>query len=114
MSINTTSIVGRVGQDCETRYFESGSVVSKFTVAVRGSSKDSEPCWVNVETWGKTAEIAGQYVRKGSLVGITGSLKFEHWSDRTTGAQRKKLVLKCEELDLLGSKADNQQQSESF
>ncbi|MBO0350855.1 single-stranded DNA-binding protein [Phormidium pseudopriestleyi FRX01] len=59
--------------------------------------------------WGKTAEIAAQYVRKGSLIGVTGSLKFEYWNDRSTGVQRSKPVISVDRLDLLGSKQDNEQ-----
>lgn len=114
MSINTASIVGRVGQEPDVRYFESGTVVCKITVAVPGQKKEAPPNWFNVELWGKTAEVAAQYVKKGSLVGITGSLKFEHWNDRTTGAQRSKMVVKGDRLDLLGSKSDNQQPQEQF
>lgn len=56
--------------------------------------------------WGKTAEIAANYVRKGSLIGVQGSLKFDTWSDRTTGVNRSSPVIRVDRLDLLGSKQD--------
>lgn len=59
-----------------------------------------------MELWGKTAEVAANYVRKGSLIGVQGSLKIETWSDRATGANRSKPVIKVERMDLLGSKRD--------
>jgi single-strand DNA-binding protein len=61
-----------------------------------------------LELWGKTAEIAASYVRKGSLLGVQGALKIETWSDRTTGVNRSKPVIRVDRLDLLGSKRDNE------
>jgi len=109
MTLNVVTLVGRAGRDPDVRYFESGSVVCNFTLAVDRRTRNSEePDWFNLEIWGKTAEIAANYVRKGSLIGITGSLKFEYWQDRATGANRSKPVIRVDRLDLLGSKRDNE------
>ena len=108
MNLNVVNLVGRAGGDPDVRYFESGSVKCSLTMAVnRPTSKNDQPDWFNLEIWGKTAEIAANYVRKGSLIGIQGSLKIETWSDRNTGANRSKPVIKVERLNLLGSKRDN-------
>ncbi len=56
--------------------------------------------------WGKTAEVAANYVRKGSLIGIQGSLKLDRWSDRSTGVERSSPIISVSRLDLLGSKRD--------
>jgi single-strand DNA-binding protein len=107
MTLNVVTLVGRAGIDPEVKYFESGSVVCNVTLAVNRRSRNSDkPDWFNLEMWGKTAEVAGNYVRKGSLIGVTGSLKFDYWQDRSTGAQRSKPVIKVDRLDLLGSKQD--------
>jgi len=107
MSINIVTLVGRVGGDPDIKYFESGTVKCKLTLAVnRRSRKDDKPDWFNLELWGKTAEVAGNYVRKGSLIGVKGSLKFDTWSDRQTGAERSAPVIQVDQLDLLGSKRD--------
>ncbi|MBV8883144.1 MAG: single-stranded DNA-binding protein [Chroococcidiopsidaceae cyanobacterium CP_BM_RX_35] len=107
MSLNIVTLVGRVGGDPEAKYFESGSVVCNMTLAVNRRTRDNDqPDWFNLELWGKTAEIAANYVRKGSLIGVTGSLKFEYWQDRNTGANRSKPVIRVERLELLGSKRD--------
>ncbi|TVQ47238.1 MAG: single-stranded DNA-binding protein [Gloeocapsa sp. DLM2.Bin57] len=108
MGLNIVNIVGRAGMDPEIRYFESGSVKCRLTMAVnRPTSKDDEPDWFNLEIWGKTAEIAGNYVRKGSLIGVQGALKIETWSDRNTGEPRSTPIIRVDRLDLLGSKRDN-------
>jgi single-strand DNA-binding protein len=109
MSLNVVTLVGRVGGDPDVKYFESGTVVCKLTLAVNRRSKNNDqPDWFNLEIWGKTAQIAADYVRKGSLIGVTGSLKFDRWQDRSTGANRSKPVIRVDQLDLLGSKRDNE------
>lgn len=107
MSLNVVSLVGRVGGDPDIKFFESGSVKCKLTLAVRRRTKNSdEPDWFNLELWGNEAKIAGEYVRKGSLIGVQGFLKFETWSDRATGANRTSPIIKVDRLELLGSKRD--------
>lgn len=110
MSLNVVNLVGRVGGDPDVKYFESGSVVCNLTLAVnrRSRNNNDQPDWFNLELWGKTAEVAANYVRKGSLIGVQGALKIETWSDRATGANRSKPVIKVDRLDLLGSKRDTE------
>jgi single-strand DNA-binding protein len=108
MSINTITLVGRAGRDPETRFFESGSVVANLSLAVNRPSRDEEePDWFNLEIWGKQAQVAADYVRKGSLIGVVGRMTTEQWTDRSTGERRSKPVVKVERLALLGSRADN-------
>lgn len=109
MSLNLVTLVGRVGRDPEVKYFESGSVVCKFSLAVDRRSRNSDqPDWFNIELWSKNAEVAANYVRKGSLIGITGSLKLDTWQDRASGAPRSSPVIRGERLDLLGSRRDSE------
>ena len=58
MQINTINLVGRAGREPDVRYFESGSIVANFTIAVNRRSRDEEPDWFNLEIWGKQAQIA--------------------------------------------------------
>ena len=115
MEINTINLVGRAGREPDVRYFESGSIVANFTLAVNRRSRDEEPDWFNLEIWGKQAQIAADYVRKGSLVGITGSFKIDSWKDKSSGEERCKPVVRVDRLNLLGSKreADNNSQMNS-
>lgn len=108
MSINVVHLVGRAGRDPEVKYFDSGSVKCTLTLAVNRMKRDDPPDWFELEIWGKTAEIAANYVKKGGLIGIQGSMKIETWSDRTSGANRSKPVIRVDKLDLLGSKRDNE------
>ncbi|ACA98134.1 MULTISPECIES: single-stranded DNA-binding protein [Cyanophyceae] len=106
MTINLVNLVGRAGGDPEVRYFESGSVLCNLTLAVnRPTSRTDQPDWFNLEIWGKTAEIAANYVKKGSLLGIQGTLKIETFTNRN-GHESSKPVIRVNRLDLLGSKRD--------
>ena len=109
MEINTINLVGRAGREPDVRYFESGSTVANFSLAVNRISKSDEPDWFNLEIWGKQAQIAADYVKKGSLIGITGSFKIDSWKDKNTGEDRFKPVVRVDRLNLLSSRkeADN-------
>tara|TARA_B100000902_G_C26829048_1_gene677805 strand:+ start:218 stop:604 length:387 start_codon:yes stop_codon:yes gene_type:complete len=108
MSINSVSLIGRAGRDPEVRYFESGSVVANFAIAVNRRSKNDEPDWINLEIWGKQAQVAADYVKKGSLIGVTGSFKLDSWKDRNTGEEKTKPVVRVDRLELLGSRRDTE------
>ena len=106
--INTIALVGRAGRDPELRYFESGSSVANLSLAVNRTRKDDGPDWFNLAIWGKQANVAADYVRKGSLLGITGSIAEERWTDRASGEERSKLVVRVGRLDLLGGRRDSE------
>ena len=108
MGINSVTLVGRAGRDPEVRYFESGTVVANLTMAVNRMNRNDEPDWFNLEIWGKQAQVAADYVKKGSLIGITGSFKLDTWKDRNTGEDRNKPVVRVDRLELLGSKRDSE------
>jgi len=114
--MNRVYLVGRVGKDPEMKYFETGKQVCNFTLAVnrRTSNRDEPPDWFDLEVWGKTADVAKNYVRKGSQIGVVGLLKFDRWQDKTTGEERQKPVILVDQLELLGSKKDQEIPEESF
>ena len=107
MAINSVTLVGRAGRDPEVRYFESGTVVANLTMAVNRRNRDDEPDWFNLEIWGKQAQVAADYIKKGSLIGITGSFKLDQWKDKNTGEDKTKPVVRVDRLELLGSKKDS-------
>jgi single-strand DNA-binding protein len=119
-NINRFIVTGRPGGDPEIKYFESGSVVANLSLAVDRPAKDKTD-WVPVTMWGGTAETAANYVKKGSLIGLVGQLKFEHWMDRVTGQPRMKAVLNtgkfmgAQALRLMGnSQRDNGAGDDSY
>ena len=107
VDINHIVLIGRAGRDPEMRYFESGRVVTNFTLAVNRPVKDGQTDWFDIEIWGKPAEIAGEYVKKGSLIGIEGKVRWDSWNSKDTGELNIKPMIVAENIRLLGSKKDN-------
>jgi len=113
VELNIVSLVGRAGRDPEQKFIGSGEkyqAVCNFTLAVNRAKRrgeESEPDWFNLEIWGKPAEIAGSYVRKGSLIGIKGRLVFSRWQDKASGDNRERPLIRVDTLDLLGSRRDD-------
>ena len=108
--LNTVTLVGRAGADPEIKYFESGRAKTTFNIAVDRPVKRTEGVdttdWFRIELWGKSAEIAAEYVKKGKLVGIVGRLEFNRWTD-ANGQKHEMPVIAANELRLLGSKNEN-------
>ena len=107
--MNSTVLVGRVGRDAEIRYFESGKVKTTFSVAVSRwdyKSKSETTDWFNIELWDKSAEVAGEYVKKGSQICIDGRLVSNKWTG-ADGEQRERFVIRANNMRLLGKKGDN-------
>ena len=112
--MNSITLVGRAGRDPEARYFESGTMVANVNLAVNGRGRDAETVWFPLQIWGKQAQVAVDYVRKGSLIGVTGSVKMEKWTDRSTGEERSKMVVAVDRLQLLGSKRDEEGETQQL
>lgn len=108
-NLNTIHLVGRIGQTPRCQYFESGSVLTKASLAVkRGTASNDQPDWFDIEIWGKIAEVAANYTQKGSQVEIVGEFKLDEWTDTTTGEYRCKPVIKVSRLELLGHAPQHQ------
>jgi len=106
--INSVVVVGRTGQDPDMKYFESGKVKTSFSVAVNRWSKDGDKTdWFNIELWDKSAEVAGEYVRKGKMVAISGKLAVSKWTD-ASGEKRERFFIRGNELRLLGGKKEEE------
>lgn len=108
------SAVGNLGQDPDTRHFESGSVKSSVSMAIRVTRDQS--LWLNIECWAKVAEILSQYAIKGSKIGITGELCRETWIDRESGRERFKFFVNVPtayDLELLSSKNNNDENADN-
>jgi single-strand DNA-binding protein len=106
-SLNVCGFTGRAGKDPEVRYFESGKMVTEFNIAVDGWKRDEKPLWLKLKIWGKTADVAANYVRKGSMIAVSGQLENETWTDKGSGEERSKIVLNVKDLTLLDSKRDS-------
>ena len=108
--VNKVILVGNCGKDPETRYSPSGSGVTKISIATSESWKDKQSGeqkerteWHNIVFFGRLAEIAGEYLRKGSQVYIEGSLRTNKWQDKT-GQDRYTTEIVASEMQMLGSR----------
>jgi single-strand DNA-binding protein len=109
---NAVTLVGRAARDPEVRYFESGTVVAKLTLAVNRRSRGGDPDLFNLEIWGKQAQIAADYIRKGHLIGIIGGLRLDRWTDRASDEERTTPVVLVDRLELLDEASKKAEQQE--
>jgi single-strand DNA-binding protein len=113
--LNKIMVIGYLGKDPETRQFDNGGAVTNFSVATteKWKSKDGEPQehteWHRIQFGGKLAEIAAQYLRKGSLVYVEGKLRTRQYTDKD-GAEKTAVEIRGDSLKMLGGKdADRQE-----
>jgi single-strand DNA-binding protein len=116
--INAVTLIGRVGNDPEPRYFDDGKVVLNLSLAVRRKyhplerkvrevrSGDEETDWFPLEFWGRDAEYVTNFVEKGTRLGVTGSLVMDGWVDKSTGEQRRRPKILVRQIDIVESRAE--------
>ena len=109
LTLNSVVLVGRLGSDPEVKYFESGTVKADFSIASNRTKQITD--WYSIGLWGKAAEVAANYVRKGGQVGINGSLTCEWWNDKDGNGERSKFLIRGERMTLLGNKRDEESNS---
>src|SRR3954454_6948459 len=110
-SINKVIIVGNLDADPETKYLPSGDAVTNIRVATtdtwkdktRGEKKEATE-WHRIAFFGRLAEIAGEYLKKGSQVYIEGSLRTRKWQDKETGKDRYSTEIRADTMQMLGSR----------
>ncbi len=109
-SVNKVILVGNLGKDPETRYAPNGDAICNITVATTDSWKDKATGekkemteWHRVAFFGRLAEIAGQYLRKGSAVYVEGSLRTRKWQDKD-GNDRYTTEIRADQMQMLGSR----------
>ena len=111
MSVNKVILVGRLGRDPETRYTGGGQAVANFSVATdetykdRNGERQKRTEWHKIVVWGKQAEIAQQYLKKGSLIFIEGRIQSREWQDKE-GQKRTSFEIVATNFRMLGGRAD--------
>lgn len=109
-SVNKVIIVGNLGKDPEIRYLPSGDAVANITVATTDRYKDKQTGeakelteWHRINFFGRQAEVAGQYLRKGSQVYVEGSLRTRKWTDKD-GQEKYSTEIRADNMQMLGSR----------
>jgi single-strand DNA-binding protein len=109
-NLNKVMLIGNLTRDPEIKYTPKGTAIAQLGLAVNRSwsndagEKQEETTFVDVELFGRVAEIAGEYLRKGRPVFIEGRLKLDTWDDKQSGQKRSKMRVVGEQLQLLGSR----------
>jgi single-strand DNA-binding protein len=108
-NLNRVFLLGRTTRDPEIRYTPQGTPVVELGLAINRTwtedgQKREDTTFVDVTLWGRTAEVANQYLRKGSPVFIEGRLQLDSWEDKQTGQKKSKLKVICERLVFLGER----------
>tara|TARA_R100000742_G_C4216700_1_gene41604 strand:- start:199 stop:651 length:453 start_codon:yes stop_codon:yes gene_type:complete len=112
---NSVQMIGNIGQDIEIRHTNSGTAVTTLRLAVNERAKVNGEWgdvtnWFDVVCWGKTAELCGQYLNKGSSVFVVGRLTVRSYEDKT-GQKRTKTEITAEDVKFLGGRDERQSSS---
>lgn len=112
-SFNKVILMGNLTRDPEVRYTTGGTAVCDITLAInhnytdkRSNERREEVSFIDITLWGRTAEIAGEYLAKGRPVLIEGRLQQDKWDDKETGQKRSKLKVVADGMQLLGGRGD--------
>jgi len=111
MSVNKVILIGRLGRDPETRYTSGGQAVANFSIATdesyrdRNGERQKRTEWHRIVVWGKQAEIAQQYLKKGSLVFIDGRIQSREWQDKE-GQKRTSFEIVATSFRMLGGRGE--------
>jgi single-strand DNA-binding protein len=112
MSVNRVILVGRLGKDPETRYTGGGQAVCHFSLATdesfksRSGERQKRTEWHRITVWGKQAEIAQQYLKKGAQIYLEGSIRTSEWTDKE-GQKKTSYEINASTFRMLGSRSDS-------
>lgn len=111
-SVNKVILVGNLGRDPETRYSPDGAAITNISLATTSQWKDKstgekreETEWHRIAFFGRLAEVAGEYLRKGSQVYVEGRLRTRKWQDKETGQDRYSTEIVADAMQMLGSRS---------
>ena len=113
-SVNRVILVGRLGKDPEIKSIPSGTTLAKFSLATdekftdRSGEKQERTEWHNIVAWGKLGEICGQYLKKGKLVYIEGSLRTDSWEDKESGQKKYRTEVIASAMTMLDKRSDDE------
>ena len=105
--INVCNITGRLGQDPEIKYFESGKVTASFSVAVNAydfTNKKDITTWIPCKVWSKKAEFISEYAKKGDYLAIQGKFQVNKWHDDNSGQDRTFTFILVDEVKIFNKK----------
>lgn len=117
-NFNKVILAGNLTRDPELRYTTQGTAIAKISLAINERWTDAQgqkkerTLFVEVDAFGKQAEVIGQYCRKGKPLLVEGRLKLDQWDDKTTGQKRQRLGVVLESFQFIDSKKENEGENE--
>lgn len=112
LNLNRVILAGNLTRDPQVRFLANEKAVAQFGLAINRRFKDAngqqkdETTFVDVEAWGRTAELVGQYLTKGRGCFIEGRLKLDSWDDKETGQKRSKILVVADNVQFTDAKGD--------
>jgi single-strand DNA-binding protein len=109
-NLNKVMLIGNLTRDPEIKYTPKGTAIAAFSIAVNrnytteSGEKREEVTFVDLEAYGRTAEVIGEYCKKGRPIFVEGRLKLDTWDDKQTGQKRSKMKVVVDGMQLLGSR----------
>lgn len=109
-SVNRVTLIGNLGRDPEMRYLPSGEAVATFSIATteqwkdKAGNKQERTDWHRIEFIGRTAEVCGEYLKKGQSVYVEGRMQYDRYTDRS-GVEKTSAKVRGERMDMLGGRS---------
>ena len=110
--VNKVILLGNLGKDPEVKYTQSGMAIARFSLATTERAKDKDGNWQDKTEWhnlvafGRTAEVAGEYLKKGRTIYIEGALRTSSWDDKESGQKKYKTEVIINDLVMVGGQRD--------
>jgi len=112
--VNRVTLMGNLGKDPEVKYTQGGMAVATFSLATTERAKDKDGNWQdrtewhNIKAFGRTAEVAGEYLKKGGTVYIEGRIHYDSWDDKETQQKRYRTEIIVNDLIMVGGRRDGE------
>jgi len=113
-NLNKVMLIGNLTRDPEIKYTPKGTAIASFALAVNrnytteGGEKREEVTFIDLEAYGRTAEVIGEYCKKGRPIFVEGRLKLDTWDDKQTGQKKSKMRVVVDGMQLLGGREGGQ------
>lgn len=117
-NLNRVMLMGNLTSDPTIKFTPKGTAIASFGIAVNrnytleGGEKREEVTFIDLEAFARTAEVIGEFFKKGKPIYVEGRLKLDTWEDKTSGQKRSRLKVIVDSFEFLGGKQDGEQQEQ--
>lgn len=117
-NLNRVMLMGNITRDIELKFTPKGTAIASFAIAINrnytleGGEKREEVTFIDLEAFARTAEVIGEFFKKGKPIYVEGRLKLDTWEDKTSGQKRSRLKVIVDSFEFIGGKQDGEQQEQ--